>query len=104
MIVARWSLDVRFGHKDAALALMRKWWDEIAPQIDWTPDQARIVVGSVGAAESAVVVEITLNDLGALHTAWTRLAEATGQAEWASDLEPHIVSGSPRWEVFRVIA
>lgn len=101
MIVARWSLDIRFGHKDAALTLLHKWWEEIAPQVGWSRNQARILTGSVGAAESTVQVEITLDNLGALNAAWSRLAQASGQGDWADELEPHIVSGTLRWEIFR---
>jgi len=102
MMIARWHIDARFGHKQAVIDLMRQWWREIAPQIGWTVDQVRILTGALGAKESAIEVEVILTDLAALNAAWARLAEASGQAEWAEALEPHIVSGTPAWTVHRV--
>jgi len=103
MMIARWHIDARFGHKQAALALMRRWWREIAPQIGWSADQVRIASGAVGAKESDIEVEVAIADLAALDDAWTRLAEAEGQEAWAAELESHIVSGTPRWTVHRVV-
>jgi len=103
MIIARWTIDARFGHKQAALELMSRWWRDIAPQIGWSADQARILTGSLGAPESTIQVEVALADLGALHRGWTGLGRASGQEAWAEALEPHIVSGTARWEVYRVV-
>ncbi len=104
MIVARWRIQARFGHKAEALEAMRRWWLEIAPQIGWQPNQVRILTGAVGTRESAIEVEVQLASLSALDEAWERLAEAEDQAAWAKALAPHIVSGTPRWTVQRVVA
>lgn len=103
MMIARWQIQARFGHKQAAIDLMRRWWREIAPQIGWSPDQARILTAAVGAAEAAIEVEVAVADLAALNDAWARLARAQGREAWAEALEPHIVSGTPRWTVHRVV-
>lgn len=103
MMIARWHIHARFGHKQATIELMRRWWREIAPQIGWSAEQVRILSGALGAKESAIEVEVTLADLTALNAAWARLSEAKGQAEWAEALEPHIVSGTPEWTVHRVV-
>ncbi len=103
MMIARWQVQARFGHKQAAIDLMRRWWREIAPQIGWRPEQVRILTGAVGERESAIDVEVEVADLAALGAAWARLAAADGQDAWAAELEPHIVSGTPRWTVHRVL-
>lgn len=103
MMIARWQIQARFGHKQAAIDLMREWWRDIAPQIGWSPDQVRILSGAVGAKEAAIEVEVEVADLAALHRAWAKLARARGQEAWAQALEPHIVSGTPRWTVHRVV-
>ena len=36
-------------------------------------------------------------------TAWDRLATLDAHKQWSQDLEPFVVSGSPRWEVLRVV-
>lgn len=103
MIIARWRVHARFGHKQAAIDLMHRWWREIAPQIGWSTDQVRLLVGAVGEKESAIDVEIQLDDLASLNDAWDRLAQAEGQGAWAEDLEPHIVSGTSKWTIHRVV-
>ena len=103
MMIARWQIHARFGHRQAALELMKRWWSEIAPQIGWSADQVRILTGSVGAREAEIEVEVELSDLGELSEAWKRLAQTSGQEKWAENLEPHVVSGTSRWTVYRVV-
>ncbi len=102
MFIARWSVEVRFGRKEAALALMRRWWEEIAPAIGWSRQQARLLSGSLGVPESRVEVEIALDDLAELEQAWARLAALEAQSEWARELEGLIVSGSTNWTLYRL--
>lgn len=103
MMIARWGVHARFGHKQAALALMHRWWREIAPQIGWSADQCRILNGAVGVPEAAIEIEVEIADLAALNEAWARLADTEGQEAWAAELAPHIVSGTPAWTIHRVI-
>lgn len=103
MMIARWSIDARFGHKAEALALMQQWLVEIGSQIGWTKANVKLLTGSVGANESLIVSEVAIQDLAELNAAWDKLATVAGHADWGKALEPHIVSGTPRWEVFRVI-
>lgn len=103
MMIARWSIDARFGHKPTVIASMKKWHEEIGSQIGWTADKTRLYTGSLGVPESTVQSEILIADLADLNRAWDKLATIDAHKQWSKDLEPHIVSGSPRWEVFRVI-
>ncbi len=102
MMVARWSIDAKFGHKPEVLDSLNKWFDEIGSQIGWTKDKYRILVGSVGALESQVVSEITLNSLTELNDSWQKLGEIGNHKQWSKELEPHVVSGTQKWEVFRI--
>lgn len=101
MMIARWTVDARFGCKQAALALMQRWWQDIAPQIGWSKGQVRILSGSLGVPESEIQVEIEIADLAALNDAWARLAKVPQQETWAAELQPLIVSGSTCWSVYR---
>jgi len=103
MMIARWSVDARFGHKPVVIDSMKKWQDEIGKQIGWTPDKTRLYTGSIGIHESLVQSEVVIADLAELNRAWEKLATIEAHKQWSKDLEPYIVSGSPRWEVFRVI-
>jgi hypothetical protein len=104
MMIARWSIDAKFGHKPDVLDSLDRWFDQFGSQIGWTRDKYRVLVGSVGALESQIISEITINDLTELDESWKKLGELEGHKEWSKNLEPHIVSGSQKWEVFRVVS
>jgi hypothetical protein len=103
MMIARWRIDARFGHKDEAIKLMKQWDVQFGSKIGWTADRLRLTTGSVGVAESAIVSEIQIKDLAELSEAFEKLAKLDGHAAWGKQLEPHVVSGTNNWEIFRVI-
>lgn len=71
MIVARWSIDARFGHKQAVIDSMIKWQTEIDSTIRWKA--VHLITGSVGVHESTVQSEVVLNELSELSTSWNKL-------------------------------
>jgi hypothetical protein len=103
MMIARWSIDARFGHKQQVIALMQRWLSEIAPQIGFSADRTRLLTGSVGALESTVQTEHQIRDLTELDEIWKALADIPAHQQWGRELEPLVVSGTNRWEVFRVL-
>jgi hypothetical protein len=103
MIVARWHIDARFGHKQALIDSMKEWHRTIGAQIGWSADKVRLLTGSVGARESTVVAEMTLKDIAELDASWTKLATIPEHKEWSRRLEPDMVSGSTRWEILRIV-
>ncbi len=103
MILARWNIDARFGHKQTVIDSLKKWHKEIGSQIGWSDDKVTILSGSVGAAESAVQTEIRLKDLSELNASWDKLGAIAAHKQWSKDIESHIVSGTARWEIFRVV-
>lgn len=102
MMIARWHIDAKFGHKQDVIDALKRWHEEIGTQIGWPLERTRILSGSVGAREATVVAEIEIEDLAALNESWNRLASIDAHKQWGRDLEPHMVSGSTCWEVFRV--
>jgi hypothetical protein len=103
MMIARWHIEAKFGHKSEVIASLKKWNETFGTQIGWTADKVRMLTGSVGAPESLVTSEIQIKDLAELNSAWEKLGTLDGHAEWSRDLEPHVVSGSTRWEIHRVL-
>lgn len=103
MIVARWHIDARFGHKQTVLDSLKAWCETIGTQIGWTEDKVRITTGSVGALESTVELEVTLEDLSELNESWSKLGTIQAHKQWSIDVEPHIVSGTPKWDIFSVV-
>ena len=103
MMLARWQIDARFGHKPALIEAIRAWGRDIAPQIGWTADKVRISTGSVGALESTVEVEVQIRDLAELSASWERLGAIAAHKEWSKQIEPVVVSGSPVWKIYRLL-
>ena len=102
MILARWKIDARFGHKSEVTDAMQWWMEEIAPQLGWEGDNIRMMTGSVGANESAVVMEVELDSMTELDESWNKLRQMDRHRQWSQNLEENVVSGSHHWEVYRL--
>jgi hypothetical protein len=103
MMVARWSIDARFGYKQNVVDAMKRWMRDIAPQVGIVEERTRLLTGSVGALEATVQSEHLIDDLAELNRIWDKLATLPAHQQWGKDLEPHVVSGTSRWEIFRVL-
>ncbi len=103
MMVARWQIEARFGHKDEALASMKKWIKQIGSKIGWTPEKVRVLTGSVGALESTIETELYIENLDELDQAWAKLANLKTHKKWSKEFEKHTVSGTARWTIYKVV-
>ncbi len=103
MLIARWQIDARFGHKHTVIDMIAAWARDVAPKIGWTADKGRMLTGSIGAREATVVHEWSVGDLAELERSWTALGKIDAHRQWGKDLEPYVVSGAARWEIFRVV-
>ncbi|MGB8339920.1 MAG: hypothetical protein WCD07_02295 [Burkholderiales bacterium] len=103
MMVARWSIDAKFGYRQNVIDQMQRWLREIGPQVGWSADNARLLTGSIGALEATIQTEHLVKDLGELNTIWDKLAGIAAHKQWSKDLEPNVVSGTSRWEIYRIV-
>ena len=103
MMVARWSIDAKFGYKQNAVEMMQRWLREIGPQAGITPDRTRLFTGSIGPLEATIQSEHVIENLAELNQVWDKLAALPQHQKWAKELEPLVVSGTSRWEVYRVL-
>jgi hypothetical protein len=103
MMIARWSIDAKFGYKQNVVDAMKSWMREIAPQVGITEDRSRLMTGSIGALEATVQSEHVIKDLAELNSAWDKLATIPAHHQWGKDLEPYVVSGTSRWEIYRLL-
>lgn len=103
MMLARWSIDARFGYKQNVIDLMQRWLREVAPQVGVTAERTRLLTGSVGALEATIQTEHLIEDLAEINRIWDKLAKIPAHAQWGKELEPFVVSGTSRWEIFRVL-
>ncbi len=103
MMVARWHIDARFGHKQTVIDSLNNWFEQIGSQIGWTKEKYRIVTGSVGAKESVVISEVVISGLTELDDSWNKLGDIEAHKKWSKELEPYIVSGTQYWEILRIV-
>lgn len=103
MMVARWQVDAKFGHKQKVIDSMKEWMTNVGSQIGWTEDKVRLLNGSVGIAESRIISEVLVQDLAELNESWKKLEGIEAHQRWSLELEPYIVSGSHYWEIYRVL-
>lgn len=103
MMIARWSISAKFGYKQQVIDLMQRWLREIGPQAGFTADGTRLLTGSVGALEATIQTEHQIKDLTELDKSWEKLATIAAHKQWSKDLEPLVVSGTSRWEIYRLL-
>ena len=103
MIIARWHIEAKFGHKQDVIASLKRWNEMFGAKVGWDASKVRMLTGSIGATEALITEEVELESLAKLHEGFEKLGTLDGHAEWSKEIEPHVVPGSNRWEVFRVI-
>lgn len=102
MIIARWHLTARFGHRDAVVALLGKWEVDVGQRIGWRPGSVRILTGMLGESDSNIEFEVRMDNLSDLEVAWSNMKDVPYHAQHMKDLEPLVAAGTTRWTVMRV--
>ena len=103
MFVARWQIDARFGHKQTAVDLLRKWESDVGRQAGTDKMDLKILTGSIGARESLIEANHTVESLAQLEDFFAAIGKIEAHKQWGKDLEPFVVSGSPQWMIYRVL-
>lgn len=103
MMIARWSIDAKFGYKQNVIDLMERWLREIGPQAGFTADKTRLLTGSIGTREATIQTEHQIADLAELDRAWSKLATMDAHKQWGKEMEAVVVSGTSHWEILRVL-
>ncbi|WP_217571783.1 hypothetical protein [Mesorhizobium sp. GbtcB19] len=103
MFSARWQIDARFGHKQTALELMRKWEREIGSQVGLADLKFRLMTGSIGAREATIESHHEVESLAQLEELFAKIAKIDAHAKWGKELEPYVVSGTSQWQIFRIV-
>ena len=83
MMVARWSINAKFGYKQNVIDLMQRWLREIGPQAGFSADKVRLLTGSIGALEATVQSEHLVKDLNELNQVWDKLATIAAHKQCA---------------------
>jgi hypothetical protein len=103
MFSARWQIDARFGYKQTVLDLMRQWERDVGSKAGADALQFKIMTGSIGAREATVETHQTVESLAQLEDFFARIGKMEAHRQWGKDLEPHVVSGSSLWQIFRIV-
>jgi hypothetical protein len=103
MFIARWQIDARFGHKQDALELMKQWQRDIGSKAGLDPARSLVATGSIGALEATIENDLTIDSLAELEQFFATIAKLPEHAAWGKKLEPHVVSGTSRWSILRVV-
>lgn len=103
MFNARWQIDARFGHKQRVLDMMRQWERDIGAQAGLDEMQFQLMTGSIGAREATIENHHQVESLAQLEEFFARIGKIDAHAQWGKEIEPYVVSGSSRWQIFRII-
>ena len=103
MFVARWQIDARFGHKQTVIDLLRKWEREVGAKAGTDKMDFKILAGSIGAREATVEANHSVESLTQLEQFFTAIGNNDAHRQWGRDLEPHVVSGSSLWNIYRAL-
>ena len=103
MLIARWQFTAKFGRKQEAIDLIKEWNEQIGAQTNVDMSKVRMTTGSIGTSEGLVENELEIEDLNALDDFFTKIASIQMHKDWGPKMGEVIVSGSTRWEVFRVV-
>jgi len=103
MLIARWQIDAKFGHKQAVIDLMQRWLREVGAKAGTDAMDVKLLTGSIGAREATLEVNHTVESLSQLERFFEAIGKLDAHKQWGKELEPLVVSGSSRWQVFRVL-
>ena len=103
MLVARWQVDARFGHKQTVIDLMHRWLREIGSKAGTDKMDVKLLTGSIGAREATIEINHTVENLAQLERFFDAIGKIDAHKHWGKELEPYIVSGSAFWTIYRVL-
>src|SRR5262245_55885619 len=104
MFVASFSFDMQYGTREEALKLIKEFGNARTQQTGWKAKHTRVLAGSIGAPESRVLIEHEFASLGDLESTWDSLQQNADQfRKFVQQMKTVVVSGTPRWEIYRVI-
>ena len=101
-LVARWSVDAKYGSKRAALLLLQEWLAGPAASAGLAADRARLLACTIGGTESRCELELAFDSLSELESFWASLPPKE-HSEWQLRFAACVVDASPSWTVLRVM-
>lgn len=104
MFLAQWSFDMQYGARQETMSMVKEFGSAIEKLPGWRSKKTRVLWGSIGAPESRVVIEHEFASLSDLEASWTAIQGSQDFfRNMVTQMRTVIVSGTPRWEVYRVL-
>ena len=103
MHVVRWQFQVRFGHLNEVLGILRKWEVDVGQRVGWRATSIRVMQGLLGPSQSQIELETKIDSLGDLESSFGDMAKSPHHTEAMKSLEKYIVSGSDSWTVYKLV-
>lgn len=103
MMIARWHVHAKFGHKSEVIAFMKEWDREVAVQTNIDASKIRYYSGNVGVREAEIQTEFQIEGLGDLDDFFKKIATVEIHADWGRKMSDYVVSGSSYWEVLHIV-
>jgi hypothetical protein len=103
MFVARWQIDAKFGQKQAVVDSLKKWEREVGSKAGTDKMDFKVLTGSIGAREATVEANHSVETIAQLEKFFETIGKIDAHRQWGKDLEPHVVSGSAVWTIYRVV-
>lgn len=99
MLIARWQIRAQFGKTDAVVALLQKWEADVGQRIGWRLGAVRIAQGKLGLGTTEVELEVRVDTLNDLESAWADMKTVPYHAQYMQELEPLLEGGGASWVV-----
>jgi len=100
-ILARWCYTAKFGLKPESLNQLSLWVNKIGSQAGCNWQNTRIITGSIGALESYVEMELTLDSITHLDNFFNKIP-GKEHVLWGKEMSKYIMDGSTHWEILRI--
>lgn len=100
---ARWLIDIRYGCKSDAQALLQEWQRDVGSQAGLSASNTRLSSGAIGVTETRLEMEVTFDSMDGWEDFLKRIPYESHKA-WVQRISSMVVNdGTPRWEVYRII-
>lgn len=99
---ARWCIDIRYGFKQEASALMQEWVRDVGSKAGLVIERCSVSSGAIGVPESRLELEVLFGTLAEWEGFLSRIPAREHRA-WSQRIQSMIVHGSPKWEIYRSI-
>lgn len=100
MFLIRSISQAQSGRRDDAVALMKAFAAEAHKELG--SPEARILTGSIGPADSTVVMERVLESLAAFEQDLAKINKWPGMQRYGQKFGELFISGSHRFEIYRI--